>query len=174
MKRPCKRAAKNGCAGSVFRRPAGAVLVAACLLAVAVPGAFARNGGKDTSVYTWVDAQGVRHYSDTPANKNARLLNLTAPAGETSAPPAPRNGHAGSTAKQTPNPQTTAAAQKKITPGKRAARCTKLRNEVKRLEPARRVRVTQNGKTRYLSGENLVAFKKKMRQKMHTACSPLH
>ncbi|MGH8160960.1 MAG: DUF4124 domain-containing protein [Gammaproteobacteria bacterium] len=148
-------------------------VLAACLLALACPIAIAGNGSKDNSVYTWVDAQGVRHYSDTPANPNAKLLNLTASA-NTSATPASRNGHTRSAPKQPPNPQTVAAARKRLTPAERAARCAKLRDEVKRLEPARRVAVKKNGEIRHLAGEDLVAFKKETQQKMQTACAPPH
>ena len=143
------------------------LVLAVFLVAAAVPAALtARAQG----VYTWVDKNGVRHYSDTPHNPKAREITINAPAEQTAVP--------GETA---PMPASAAGARKvhKVpvarpheTAAQRAARCKKLRQEVKQLQSARRVKVTENGKTRFESGENLVKFRQKMQRRMEAACKP--
>lgn len=140
------------------------------LVATAVPTALIAQA---QGVYTWVDKNGVRHYSDTPHNPRAKEITINAPAEQTAVP--------GETA---PGPATSATARKlhrvpvpvpHETAAQRAARCKKLRQDVKQLQSARRVKVTENGKTRFESGENLVKFRQKMQRRMEAACkSPQH
>lgn len=116
-------------------------------------------------VYTWVDKNGVRHYSDQPGNKHAVLVTVQA-APAMSAPPTASLPTPAT--KSAPQPQ----PQPRETPAQRAARCTKLRQQVKQLQAARRVEVTQNGKKQFYSGENLVKFRQQMQQRMQAACKP--
>ena len=142
------------------------IVLVGALAVVAVPAALAAQG-----VYTWVDKNGVRHYSDTPHNPKATQITVNAPAPVTT--PAHASAPAAATGKNpagkvhkvpTPKPQET--------PAEREARCSKLRQEVEQLQSARRVEVTENGKKRFVSGENLVKFRQRMQQRMEKACKP--
>lgn len=137
--------------------------------ALAMPAAL---GSQTTqAVYTWVDSNGVRHYSDTPHNPKATLITVdaSAPASGALAASAPAAAKgAGSVGR----PEKVPAPATRETPAERQARCDKLRQEVQQLQSARRVKVTENGKSRYVSGDDLVQFRKRMQQRMQQACSP--
>ncbi|MGH8271185.1 MAG: DUF4124 domain-containing protein [Gammaproteobacteria bacterium] len=145
-------------------RPRFRFLLVTCLLAATILPVFAA-GAQDQSVYTWVDKNGVRHYSDQPANAKAKLLTLAAPA------PASVRDIPLPVAPSSSAPRAVSVAPATESPAARAARCTKLRGEVARLQSARRVRVNENGKSRYLAGDDLVKFKAQMTRKMHQACA---
>ena len=145
------------------------IVCAGIVAALAVPAALAAHAGQ--GVYTWVDKNGVRHYSDTPRNPQAKAMTVNAPAATTvpsyGSAPAPATGAAtAGKAHKVPVPK------QHETPAERQARCEKLRQQVKQLQSARRVEVHENGKTRFVSGENLVKFRKKMQQRMEAACKP--
>lgn len=121
-------------------------------------------------VYTWVDKNGVRHYSDRPGSPNAVLISLQAlPAATSSfarAATAPRPASA-------PVPHTVPAAPAaSASPAERAARCETLRQQVQQLQSARRVQVTEQGKTHFVTGDELVKFRQQMQQRMQAACNP--
>lgn len=142
------------------------IVLVGALAVVAVPTALAAQG-----VYTWVDKNGVRHYSDTPHNSKATEITVNAPApvtmpAQASAPATATARNPAGKAHKVPNPKP------QETPAERKARCDKLRQEVKQLQSARRVEVTENGKKRFESGENLVKFRQKMQQRMEEACKP--
>ncbi|MGH8162644.1 MAG: DUF4124 domain-containing protein [Gammaproteobacteria bacterium] len=151
-----------------MKPPCSVLLIAATLLAVAAPVALAGNGS-DAAVYTWVDAHGIRHYSDQPGSPNARRLTFTSSGAalvkSEAQPPA------SAPAPSRHSSRTSPAAATTMSPAARAARCTKLRGEVERLQSVRRLRLHKNGTIHYLSGDNLVAFKKKMQHKMKVACA---
>lgn len=122
-------------------------------------------------VYTWVDKNGVRHYSDHPGSPNAVLVTVDANA--TASAPVPATLPAAATAAGSAGKaQKVPQPKPRETPAQRAARCSKLRAQVKQLQSARRVEVTENGKTRYVSGEDLVKFRQQMQKRMQAACSP--
>ena len=142
------------------------IVLAGILVVVAVPAALAAQG-----VYTWVDKNGVRHYSDTPHNSKATMVTVDAPApistpAQASAPAAATGEDAAGKVQKVPIPKP------HETPAERQARCDKLRQQVKQLQSARRVEVTQNGKKHFVSGEDLVKFRQKMQQRMEAACKP--
>jgi len=145
------------------------MIAAAILATLAVPAALTAHAAQ--GVYTWVDKNGVRHYSDTPHNPKATEITVNAPPpvsapARGSVPAAATAGHPAGKTHKVPAPKP------HETPAERKARCSKLRQEVKQLQSARRVEVTQNGKKQYKSGENLVKFRQKMRQRMEAACKP--
>lgn len=145
------------------------IVLAGILAAVAVPAALTAHAAQ--GVYTWVDKNGVRHYSDTPHNPKATVMTVDAPAAATppsyASAPAPATAAASAgKAQKVPRPGT------HETPAERQARCEKLRQQVKQLQSARRVEVNENGKTRFVSGDDLVKFRKKMQQRMEAACKP--
>jgi hypothetical protein len=148
------------------QRVAGILLIAGALLIFTYPPAWAGNGaGKP--IYTWVDAQGARHYSDHPASPKAHLISLSVPTlpPALSAPVKPAPIHRAPRA--SPPPAIT------VSPAARAAQCRQLQGEVARLQSARRVKVNQKGKPpRYLSGEELVKFRHKLARSMQSACAP--
>ena len=142
------------------------IVLAGILVIVAVPAALAAQG-----VYTWVDKNGVRHYSDTPHNAKATMMTVDAPApisvpDQSMAPAAGTGGNASGKVQKVPVPKP------HETPAERRARCNKLRQQVKQLQSARRVEVTEGGKKHYKSGEDLVKFRQKMQQRMEAACKP--
>ncbi len=146
-------------------RPLCRFLLVPCLLVATILPALTA-GAQTQAVYTWVDKNGVRHYSDHPGGPNAKLLTLAAPAPtSTRSTPLPA-------VPQSSAPQAATAAPAKESPAERAARCVKLRGEVARLQSARRVRVNEDGKSRYVAGKDLVEFKAQMTRKMHAACAP--
>ncbi len=153
-----------------MKPPCSALLAVAAILAVAGPPALAGSGSNE-AIYTWVDAHGVRHYSDKPGSPNARILSFTSSGAPHSTPMTQSPAPTATTARH-PSHTRSAPAPATMSPVERAALCTKLRAEVKRLEPVRRLQVNKNGSSRYLSGDDLVAFKKKMQQKMEVACAP--
>lgn len=151
-------------------------LVAAALVAcLTEPGAAAAQAGEQ--VYTWVDQDGVRHYSDHPGNPGARLIDINAvhPGGQNettgAAAPATAGAASGEPSAAAPPRSTSKPA---MTRAQRTALCAKLRDRVQRLEPARRVKVTKNGKVHYYSGENLVEFRARTQKKMQRVCAPLN
>lgn len=145
------------------------MLAAAILAALAVPAALTARAAQ--GVYTWVDKNGVRHYSDTPHNPKATPVKLNTPAPVT--PPARASVPNAATAKKLAGKVHKVPAPKPHeTPAQRKARCDKLRQQVKQLQSARRVEVTENGKKQFKSGEDLVKFRQKMRQRMEEACKP--
>jgi len=139
------------------------------LLLLGMPLAAQAQGRQQ--VYTWVDKKGVRHYSDHPANPKAVLLTVRASEAMSAPVPAtvPVSGAVPASARV---PQTVPRSQPKETPVERAARCSKLQQEVEQLQSARRVEVTENGTKRFVSGEDLVTFRQKMEKRMQAACSP--
>lgn len=141
------------------------ILPVMAVLALGLP--FVGHAQNQQGVYTWVDKNGVRHYSDQPTNPKAVLVTVEAsPA--MSAPPAFTLPEPESKGKAQAVPQT----QPRETPAERAARCAKLRQEVQQLQSARRVEVTQNGKKQFYSGDDLVNFRKQMQKRMQAACMP--
>ncbi|MGH8128416.1 MAG: DUF4124 domain-containing protein [Gammaproteobacteria bacterium] len=140
-----------------------ALVTAALLLGLPFAG-----HAQSQQVYTWVDKNGVRHYSDQPANPKATLITVKA-APAMSAPPVASSPTAATNNKA----QAAAPAQQpRETPAERAARCAKLRQQVKQLQSSRRVVVTQNGKQKFYSGQDLVNLRQQMQESMHAACSP--
>lgn len=143
----------------------GCALMLVCLAAPAsVLAAPARQ-----QVYTWVDQNGVRHYADHPGSPDAVLVSLhtAAPmsvAGAASTAPPPASAPVPRTVPASPRATASAA--------ERAALCTTLRKQVQTLQSARRVQVTENGKTRFVTGENLVKFRAQMQKRMQQACTP--
>ncbi|HEX5313735.1 MAG TPA: DUF4124 domain-containing protein [Gammaproteobacteria bacterium] len=129
---------------------------------------FAAAPGGDTTVYTWVDSQGVRHYSDQPDGDGAKAISVAAPApisapAVVAAPPRSSKKPASASASTPSRPPPSATLG--------SARCAQLRMQVEALEPARRAVVTLNGKTRHLSGEDLARFKDALRARMQSACA---
>ncbi len=145
------------------------MITAAILAAMAVPAALTARAAQ--GVYTWVDKNGVRHYSDTPHNPKAVPMTLNTP--PPVMPPARASAPTAATAKKSADKVHKVPAPKPHeTPAERKARCDKLRQQVKQLQSARRVEVTENGKKQFKSGEDLVKFRQKMRQRMEQACKP--
>lgn len=145
----------------LFSIGAAALLAAAC----AVPAARAADSA---TIYTWVDHNGVRHYSDHPGSADARALSLVTPAtmpAPASVAPAPPSA---------PAPAIAAATVRKpvpLTQAQRAKLCRELQAEVTKLAPARRVQVSESGgKTRYLSGDDLVQYKAAVKRHMESVC----
>lgn len=137
------------------------------VMAVLLLGMPLAGHAQSQQVYTWVDKNGVRHYSDQPGNKKAVLVTVQA-APAMSAPPTATLPAPATKGKAQPAPQ----PRSRETPAQRAARCAKLRHQVKQLQSARRVEVTRNGKKQFYSGDNLVKFRQQMQQRMQTACTP--
>lgn len=148
------------------------IVLAGLAGALLAPVAFAGPQGPQ-QVYTWVDKNGVRHYSDTPHNPNAVLITVDAPAAGSAGPAATAAPPAGTaTAGPVGKPQKVPVRKPHETPAQRKARCDKLRREVKQLQSARRVKVTENGQSRFYSGDNLVKFRQRLAQRMQAACKP--
>ncbi len=145
----------------------GAVALAPALVVPAMPASASQ--GK-TPVYTWVDKNGVRHYADHPGNPNAVPVSLQVlPARSTLRSKATRTGsspHAPPGQQTVPPP-----VAKKESQARLAAECKTLKRQVNELVSARRIRVTRAGKVRYVSGENLVKFRQKLKRRMQQACS---
>ena len=147
-----------------------AVLVAMLLVFIGAPVlASAADGGQ---IYTWVDKNGVRHYSDHPANPKATAVKelTTHPPGNaatavSAAPVAVSPPH-----HAVPPGHASASTARKMTPEQRAALCAKLKDRIKRLESDRRVLVTQGDKKEYLSGQDLVDFRHMQEKKAQKVC----
>lgn len=121
-------------------------------------------------VYTWVDKNGIRHYADHPGSPNAVLISVQMMPGATYPSSRPATT---SPAASAPVPHTVPApAAATASAAKRAALCTTLRRQVQQLQSARRIRVTEKGKTHYVTGDNLVKFRDQMQQRMQAACNP--
>ena len=149
-------------------QPCKWIVPAMALLLLGMP--LAGQAQSPRQVYTWVDKNGVRHYSDHPANPKAVLLTVRADEAGSAPVPAtvPVSGAVPASARV---PQTVPRPQPQETPEERAARCSKLQKEVEQLQSARRVEVTENGTKRYYSGEDLVKFRQKMEKRMQAACT---
>lgn len=137
------------------------------VMAVLLLGLPFAGHAQSQQVYTWVDKNGVRHYSDQPRSKKAVLVTVQA-APAMSSPPAASLPAAATKGTPQPAPQPRSSA----TPAQRAAHCAKLRRQVKQLQSARRVVVTRNGKKQFYTGDNLVKFRRQMQQRMKTVCTP--
>jgi hypothetical protein len=147
-------------------RAAGALLA---LLVMAGP-ALAQQQGNGTAVYTWVDKQGVRHYSDQPGAPNAVLVTLSGPS--TMPAPAALSSAAPPETAKTAAPASAPAAASAAKAAQLAARCTQLRNQLNLLQSARRVEVKhKDGSTEWLTGEEVVKYRANLEMKMQQACS---
>jgi hypothetical protein len=73
----------------IAARPLGAGLAGVVCLCLLCPGALADNG-RPTTVYRWVDPQGVVHYSDQP-HPNAQKLEIRGAQTFSALPPAPES-----------------------------------------------------------------------------------
>jgi|GEM_PF-1554777 len=154
---------------SEFFSLSGALLAVSLLAGLAGPALAASS--QQSPVYTWVDGNGVRHYADHPGSPKAHLVSLKVVPGETHAGPAAAStGHGPGKARVPRTVPTPAAATANAK--KRQAQCTTLKRQLSELKSARRVRVTQNGKTRTVQGENLVKFRKQVKQRMQQVCQP--
>jgi hypothetical protein len=151
-------------------KPHFKVIIAAMLLGLigAPVLASAADGGQ---VYTWVDKNGVRHYSDQPVSSQATAVKGLA------AHPPPHAATVASVTSATASPAhpaapvgSAASGADKMTPEQRAARCTKLKEQIKRLESARRVQVTNGDKKKYLSGQDLVDFRHMLEKRAQKVC----
>lgn len=152
-------------------KPLFSLLAVTALLGCAILPALA--GGQ---VYTWVDKDGVKHYSDQPHNRQARVVNdlhTHAPIKATSKTPAgTSSGQSRQKAAAAGSATGAADKQRKMTPEERAALCSKLKDQLERLKSARRVQVVEDGKSHFVSGQDLVDFRARLRKKMHKACTP--
>ncbi|MGH8427681.1 MAG: DUF4124 domain-containing protein [Gammaproteobacteria bacterium] len=155
MRLPCKTLLAAGAFAAVLCTPARAPL-------------FAAGSDQSATVYTWVDAKGVRHFSDQPGSAEAQPVTLDAPS-LMPAPAAPASTTPKATAKKGAVARGRTQAPASAT--QLSARCAQLRMQVESLEPARRAQIKQNGKASYLSGDDLVHFKDELRKAMQTACA---
>lgn len=133
------------------------------LILVAAPAAMAQ----DASVFKWVDAEGVPHYSDQPpADASAEELNIRfrrsdramaqnqakpkTAAGETA--PAP-----GASGNET-TPSSVEEAERQLAQAERQATCEKAKERVAKYSNARRLyKLEPNGERIYLSDEEIDA-----------------
>ena len=157
MKLPCKTLLAAGAFAAVLCMPARAPI-------------FAAGGDQSATVYTWVDAKGVRHFSDQPGSADAQAVTLDAPS-LMPAPAASASTTSAATRKRKKGAAARPPARAPASATQLSARCAQLRMQVESLEPARRAQIKQNGKASYLSGDDLVRFKDELRKAMQTACA---
>jgi len=147
---------------------AGALLALTVIAGAAAPVLAASSG---TPVYTWVDKNGVRHYADHPGSPNAVLVSLQVVPGQTSARPAAARKSAPASTARVPRTVPSPAAAK-ASAARRRAECTTLKRQLREVRSARRVRVSENGKSHMVTGENLVKFRQELKSRIKQACSP--
>jgi hypothetical protein len=144
-------------------------LVALLALLAASAGASAAPG-----VYRWVDSHGVVHYSDSPPPRGAKKVNVK------TASPDPAEAAAKKKARQaklsvwqTKQAKAQAEAKKaKQKQAQKAKACAKAKKRVHKLAGIDRVQYHgPKGKTTYLSGQQLAAFKQKARERAAKACA---
>lgn len=146
-------------------RAAGALFA---LLLLAGP-ALAQNSG--TTIYTWVDAQGVRHYSDRPDAPNAVPVTLTG-SSTMSIPAAPPASAASPGTAKTAATAAAPAPASAASKAQLAARCTQLRSQVQLLQSALRIQVKRpDGSTEWFTGENAVKYRNYLQMKMEQTCA---
>jgi hypothetical protein len=139
----------------------------ALLLALATP--------TQAQVYTWTDANGVAHYSDSPSQENAKIVNL--------APPVPLTSHMGtstpapteSSSSNLPAPPTPQQRQAAIEQQEKLEKfCTDLKYNLSMLvETGRRVyQVLPNGETHYFNDNERQQQIDKTKQELDLYCNP--
>lgn len=146
-----------------------ALLVVLGLLLAVPAGALAQQPGGGSPVYTWVDAHGVRHYSDRPGAPDAVELTLgslsTMPAPASSGPPGRPRAQPASAPASAPRPGTAARARRL------AAYCAGMKRQIALLQSARRVQVKHaDGSTEWLRGGQVVSYRKALETKVNSIC----
>jgi hypothetical protein len=136
----------------------------------ALVAATASAGLHAQGIYRWVGPHGTVHYSDVPpAGNRYHRVELAAPSGfgrsltaKTHPPtPAGKKGKPAPKARKVPG----------LTPAQAQVFCRVARKRYHSLEPVRRLRLVQpNGKSQYLSGENLVQYKNNAKARMYLFC----
>ncbi|MBY0544317.1 MAG: DUF4124 domain-containing protein [Gammaproteobacteria bacterium] len=125
------------------------------------------------AVYRWTDANGVVHYSDSPSNQDAQVVNITKPTPVTSNVPQPQissENSAPSSSSSAPSAAETeqaAAAQKQT-----AAYCAQAKNNLSTLQvTGRRVyTVTPSGQYHYFSEQERQTQIQQIQQNMKLNC----
>ena len=121
-------------------------------------------------VYRWVGPHGTVHYSDVPpVGLSYHRVELAAPSGfgRGNTPKASVKMPVGKKGKPAPQARKVPG----LTPARAQVFCQVARMRYQHLEPVRRLQLVQpNGKSQYLSGENLVQYKNNARARMQLFC----
>ncbi len=131
---------------------------------------LAARGVQAHGIYRWVGPHGTVHYSDVPPDGvRYQRLALSAPSsfGGRSAPKTAVKAPSGKKGK----PKPVARKVPGLTPAQAQVFCQVARRRYQHLESVRRLQLVQpNGKSQYLSGENLVQYKNNARARMQLFC----
>lgn len=125
-------------------------------IALAV-GAFAADG----AIYTWVDKQGVTHYSDTPP-PGAKPINIKTVPTDTAAVAARKGATQKKLQDAAKQREAAATTDSKAAQQKRANAhaCAQAKARVAKLAPLQRARIHESdGTTTYLSGDDFAKYK---------------
>ncbi len=120
-------------------------------------------------IYRWVGPHGTVHYSDVPHGSGYERVHVGVP----STFSMPGTAHK-------PAPQPLAQAKKPLgpvhkvpglTPAQAKAFCRVARGRYHKLEPVRRLQLVEpDGKSKFLSGQNLQSYKDAARSRMQLFC----
>lgn len=126
---------------------------------------FANAAWSDTSIYKWVDAQGVTHYSTVPHDSDAKPIGIV----NTATPPNPSSVAAPTAATNT---AATDAALVMPTPADSAA-CKAGRDRLfKYLHADSLYQIDSSGQKQKLSAEDMQKALDEARNYVRQACSP--
>ncbi len=145
-------------------------IVVAMVCAWVVVALLAPRGVQAHGIYRWVGPHGTVHYSDVPPDGvHYHRVALAAPSGfgSSSAPKTAAKVPAGKKGK----PKPVARKVPGLTPAQAKVFCQVARRRYQHLESVRRLQLVQpNGKSQYLTGENLVQYKNNARARMQLFC----
>ncbi|MHB1544640.1 MAG: DUF4124 domain-containing protein [Gammaproteobacteria bacterium] len=120
-------------------------------------------------IYRWVGPHGTVHYSDVPHGSRYQRIHVELPS-TFSMPGSSRH----------PAPKPVIQAKKHVAPAKKVpgltpaqaqAFCRVARQRYHKLEPVRRLQLVEpNGKSKFLSGQNLQSYKDAARSRMQLFC----
>ena len=122
-------------------------------------------------VYKWTDEKGNTHYSDMkPNNTNSEKLSI-----QTKHNATPRNSPQASAtelSKRTEQALKEKSEQLKASTEKREmdAKCEIIRNNLKTMETNSRIKVNENGETRFLTPEEIASKKQKYIEQIEAHC----
>ncbi len=120
--------------------------------------------GSGGAVYTWVDRNGVRHYADKARVRSAKRLDLRTPVVTRMAAAGTRPRAAPGAVRARPAPIT------RRVEAERRKYCRSVRTNIAKLEYARRIRLREKGKIRYLSGAQIGRYRAKLRRRLARYC----
>ncbi len=120
-------------------------------------------------IYRWVGPHGTVHYSDVPHGSRYERVHVGVPS--TFSVPGSSHPHPPKSAPAAKKPATPVKKVPGLTPQQAKAFCHVARQRYVKLEPVRRLQLVEpDGKSKFLTGQNLQSYKDAARSRMQLFC----